>query len=181
MPDPSAEDRARMRGYLVGQAQKYDLVDLWPRIVGQRLAFLDAIEGLTDEQARWRPPSGEGEDAWSALEVTQHLVGWTRNVLEMVEAMARGTEGAKLPPGHLDADPSQTLAQARRDLVDVTMRLSALMARPDLDAGEAVVEHAWFGPLGVRGWLLFQRIHDVDHVTQVGKLKAMDGFPRGDA
>ncbi len=177
---PSADDRARLRGYLLNQAERYDAVDLWPRVLGQRLAFLDAIEGLTDEQAAWRPPQGEGEDAWSALEVTQHLTGWTDNVRGMVEAMAQGKEGTKLPPGHLDADPSKTLAEARRDLVRASMALAEFMARPGVDDDLSVeVEHVLFGPLNLRAWLLFQRIHDIDHVNQIAALKAMDGFPAG--
>lgn len=172
------DDRARIRGYIVSQAQKYDVVDLWPRVLAQRTAYLQAIEGMTQEQAAWRPPSGEGEAAWSALEVTQHMTQWTRNVIDMVEAMAAGREGTKLPVGSLDADLSQPMADARRALARASMDLGALIARPGIDADlSGEVSHPLFGALNIRGWLLFQRVHDIDHVNQVEALKAMDGFP----
>ncbi|MEX2372348.1 MAG: DinB family protein [Dehalococcoidia bacterium] len=176
------DDRARLRSYLVAQTEKYDLVDLWPRVVGQRLAFLQALDGVTEEQARWRPPTGEGEDAWSILEVTQHLAGWTDNVLGIVRGMSGGPPGEKLPVGHLDADDGKTLAQARRELTRASMRLAEAMSTDEatVDLGQTV-EHALFGPLNARGWLLFQRIHDTDHVSQVERLKQTDGFPASPA
>lgn len=179
MTGPSADERERVRGYLVGQAQRYDVVDLWPRILGQRLALIGELDGLSEEQARWRPPTGEGEDAWSVLEVTQHIASWTGNVLQVVDAMSAGREVPPMPPvGHLAADPAKTLAEVRRDLVQSSMRLAEFMARPGVDANPDVqVDHALFGPLNLRGWLLFQRIHDVDHLGQVQRLKQMDGFP----
>jgi hypothetical protein len=178
MTNPPDDPFARVRGYLLSQTQKYDLVDLWPRVIAERLNYLQAIEDVTEEQARWRPGHGEGEDAWGILEITQHLTGWTRNVLDMLEAMTQGREGTKLPPGHLDADPSKSLAEARRELVEASMELTELMGRPGMDADLSMtVDHPFFGPLNVRGWALFQRVHDVDHVGQVKKLRAMDGFP----
>ncbi|MCK9486416.1 MAG: DinB family protein [Dehalococcoidia bacterium] len=179
MAGPSAEDRARVRSYLMGQAEKYDLVDIWPRVMGQRLALIEALDGVSDEQARWRPPSGEGEAAWSIVEVAQHIGQWTGHLLGVAEAMAAGRTIPSMPPvGHIEPDPEQTLAQVRRDLVQSSMRLAEFLGRPDAEANSLVeVEHGLFGPLNLRGWVLFQRVHDVDHVGQIQQLKAMDGFP----
>jgi hypothetical protein len=176
---PEQEEQwARVRGYLLSQTEKYDLVDLWPRVIAERLNYLQAIEGVTDAQAAWRPGHGEGEDAWSILEITQHITTWTRNVVAMLEAMSQGQEGSKLPPGYLDADLTKSLAQSRRELIEATMGLSVFMARPNADKDLSMtVEHPFFGPLTIRGWALFQRVHDVDHVAQVNTLKAMEQFP----
>lgn len=179
-PDQQGQEEqwARVRGYLLSQTEKYDLVDLWPRIVGERLNYLQAIDGVTAQQAVWRPGHGEGEDAWSILEITQHITTWARNVVAMLEAMSQGHEGTKLPPGYLEADLSRTLAESRRELIEATMALSAFMARPGADSDLSMtVDHPFFGPLTIRGWALFQRIHDVDHVSQVNTLKALEQFP----
>lgn len=181
--DARAEELARVRSYLLAQSEKYDLVDLWPRIIGQRLAFIEALDGLTDAQARWRPPADpalapDAEEAWGVLEVAQHVAGWTENVLAIVRALEAG-DGAveKAPPGQLVFDPERPLAVVRRDLIAASMRLAAAM----VDAGRAdpsvTVDHALFGPLNARAWLLFQRLHDTDHINQVNALRSDSGFP----
>jgi len=181
---PSEEDRARIRGYIASQTEKYDLVDLWPRVIAQRTAYLTAIEGLTQEQALWRPPLPEGktsadEEAWGILEVTEHLTTWTENVLGMAQAMSQGGTGEKLPVGYIEPDLDMPITEARRRLTDVSMQLSQFMASAEADANlDATVEHGLFGPLNIRGWVLFQRIHDVDHVNQVTALKTAEGFPQ---
>lgn len=171
------EERDRIRGYLLGQAEKYDFVDLWPRVIGQRAAFLQSLEGVTEEQAAWEPSSGEGEDAWGIRQVAQHLLRSTQNVMAIVEATARGEAAPKDPPG-VRGDASATLAEVRRALIEQSEELATLRRRlPETVDLQATVDHAFFGPLNSPAWFLFQRIHDTDHMRQVETLKASEGFP----
>ncbi len=172
------DEQARVRSYLLAQAAKYDLLDLWPRVVAQRTAFLQALDGVSDEQARWRPPTGKGESVWSMLEVAQHLLTWSENVVEIVEATARGGTAATLPVGYLAADPATTLTQVRRALAETSVRLASLPQRlPAVPDKTATAEHPDFGALDHRAWFLFLRLHDADHLRQVEALKQADAFP----
>jgi hypothetical protein len=42
---------------------------------------------------------------------------------------------------------------------------------------QATAVHPWFGPLDYRGWFLFSRLHDGDHLQHVVAIKATDGYP----
>lgn len=172
-------DTERVRGYLLAQAEKYDWHDLWPRVMGARATVLEALAGVSEEQARWRPPAGEGEAAWGILEVAQHLLGSTQNVLTIIERTARGEPAPKDPLGSMSAERPQTLAEARRALIEVSERLATVRQRlPEAANTQATVDHPFFGPLPSRAWFLFQRIHDTDHANQVNALKQAEGFPK---
>lgn len=175
----TAEDpRARVRGYLLGQAEKNDFAALWPRVMEQRGALLATFAELTEEQAAFRPAAGEGEAAWGAADLARHLVSSTRNVIAIVTALARGEAALKDPLGTLGA-PYASFVEARRALIDVSLDFAALPGRlPDAPDYEATAEHAMFGPLNCRAWFLFQRVHDTDHINQLAALRADEGFPK---
>ena len=168
------DDRARVRGYLTSQAEKYGLLDLWPRIAAQRLAYLQEIDGLTDTQARSSPAPGE----WSVIDVTRHLVVWTGGVVDVCEALTQGAEQPVLKGGDLGDIEYPDLAEARRALITTSLRVGAFMAADEstLDLSRTR-DQGLFGPLNVKTWLLFLRIHDTDHLGQVQALKQAPGFP----
>lgn len=175
----TAEDpRARVRGYLLAQAEKNDFAALWPRVMEQRSALLAAFAELTEAQAAFRPVTGEGEDAWGAADLVQHLVASTRNVMAIVSALARREAAPEDPLGTLGGVSYASFAEARKALFDVSLEFAALPGRlpatPDLDA---TVEHGIFGPLNCRAWFLFQRLHDTDHINQIAALRADERFP----
>ena len=175
----TAEDpRARVRGYLLAQAEKNDFAALWPRAMEQRSALLAAFAELSEAQAAFRPATGEGEGAWGAADLARHLVASTRNVMGIVDALARGVEAPKDPLGGLGSATFASFAEARRALFDVSLEFAALTGRlpaePRLDR---MAEHAFFGPLNCRAWFLFQRVHDTDHINQIAALRTTEGFP----
>lgn len=171
------EERDRIRSYLLGQAERYDFLDLWPRVMAQRAAFLQSLEGVTEEQAAWEPATGEGEEAWGILQVARHLLRSTQNVMAIIEATARGETAPKDPPGTRSEAPA-ALADVRRALIEQSEDFAMLRRRlPEQPNLEVTVDHAFFGPLNCRAWFLFQRIHDTDHMRQVEALKTSEGFP----
>lgn len=174
--------RDRIRARLLAEAAN-DWLDLWPQVAGARATLLDALDGLTSAQAAWRPPTGEGEAAWSIIEVARHVRAYSRNVQAVIEATARGETAPKDPPGTLaELDPAASLRDVRRAIIEESVRIATLHQRvPATPNLEATVPHAFFGPLNCRGWYAFLRVHDVDHTRQIERLKQMPGFPAGDA
>jgi hypothetical protein len=155
-----------------------DFVDLWPEVMAQRAALLVALDGVTEEQVVWRPGTGDGEDAWSILEVAQHLLGWTWNIAGIIEATGNGRTERKLPPGYIEPRSDVTLAQVREELTRATMSFATAPERlpdpPDLDT---TVEHGTFGPMNCRMWFAMACIHDGNHTRQIEALKHAEGFP----
>ncbi len=172
------DPRARVRSYLLAQAEKNDFVALWPRVMEQRSALLAAFAEFTEEQAMFRPATGEGESAWGGADLAQHLIASTRNVITIVEANARGQVAPEDPLGTRGTLPYASFADARRALIDISLEFAALPGRLPVPADlETTTQHAMFGPLNSRAWFLFQRIHDTDHVNQLAALRITEGFP----
>ncbi len=165
-------------GFLVGYAAGHDWPELWPKVAGARAAFVAELVGVSEEQAGWRPPGGDGEAAWSILEVTRHVLTYTPNVADIVVATAKGSTVTKDPPGALRPQQSETLANLLEELVVVSSRLVSLTRElPPVSNLETTVGHARFGQLNCRSWFLFASLHDADHTQHVQTLKQMPCFP----
>jgi hypothetical protein len=168
-------EQESVRGYLLAQGERASWLELWPRVMEPRLQLLEALRGLTDEQARFRPAEGE----WSALEVACHLLEYSRSVRATIEALAQGRHPEQRPElGVLTGPGDARLEDVRRGLIEEAVALTVLAnARPEPPPLEATVEHDFFGPLHCKAWFLFQRVHDADHVGQLAAIKAAPGYP----
>lgn len=179
--NPTAEEReewARVRSYILAQAEKYRPSQYWPRLMEQRAQLLQLFDGVSPEQAAWRPPTGEGEEAWSIVEIAQHVLQWTENIIQVNHAFLEGTEATKLPSGYLDPDPAAELGAVRDELVEASHELGeTLLYVANRADPSRTVEHTRFGELNARQWFVLGRIHDGDHVRQIEGLKQMEGFP----
>jgi len=172
------DDWAKVRSYILAQAEKYTPIEYWPRLLEQRAQLIQLFEGVTPEQAAWRPPSGEGEDAWSIVEIAQHVLQWTENIIQLNHALLEGQEATKLPSGYLDPDPKAVLSEVRDALVESSHELAeTLLYVSGRTDPTRTVEHSRFGELNVRQWFVLGRIHDLDHIGQIKGLKQAEGFP----
>lgn len=85
-------------------------------------AVFEAIEGVTEKQAAWRPPG----DAHSIWELTLHVAGWANEVAQRLEGGEAGepVEGDWPPATGKWDDAIAKLREARTRLVTVTEKLS---------------------------------------------------------
>lgn len=161
-----------------------------------RQTLLDAVQGVTDAQARWRPAA----DRWTVLEYVEHLavsddalVDLVRGSLEsppQVETederrirekriretpIPRGVNRAPerlMPTGRfasLDEAVSHFLA-ARQRTIEYTSSTKA-------DLREHFVSHPVLGPLDAYQWLVGNARHVENHAGHIREIRAMDGFP----
>ena len=175
MTAPSDDDRERVRSYLLGQGEKYSWLELWPRVVGARVALLDAVSGVSEEQAAFHPAEGD----WSIAEVVHHVVGGSRGTARVIERLAEG----ETPPETVRTDPAREPAGAsfeelRRDLAADSVNFASLASRlPEPPSLEGTHPHMFFGDLHCRAWYLFQRVHDQDHAGQIAAIQQAAGYP----
>ncbi len=132
------------------------------------------LEEVTEEQADFRY-----EQEWSIKEVLGHMLasgaGVNREIGNLVENRP-STREARMGVVR-DADrPIEALRQALAELWRETGRLAA--ALPEDGSTERTFEHPFFGPLNFREWIAFQRIHAMDHVQQIEKVKAQPDYPK---
>lgn len=164
------EEQLRIRSYLQGQAAKLSLPELISRVTRDSDQLRASAEAAEAVDIVARPADGE----WSVNEVLNHL----RDSCQSVNAgmLAAAFDGAV--PGAI-RDSIVPAPVVRRPLDwfdDIKTGRAATFARLGTLAGnehlEIAWDHAFFGPLNWREWLLFLRIHDLDHARQIDGIVA---------
>lgn len=141
------------------------LLELWPTVAATRAAFLRTFEGVSEADALRHPGGDESE--WCALQVAQHVLGWTLNVDEIIESLARGVAVPKHPRGYLPPGAPSTLPEVRRALAEASARFLDLPLRVAEQADEVLtVAHEVYGPMTYAGWFERCAAHDGIHLAQ---------------
>lgn len=165
----------RIRSYLIAQANKLPLPELIAKVRSDCLPLREAGAAVPAPRFTERPAEGE----WSAAEV------WT-HVLEMSEHGARAITGildsGELPERARDVISGETRAQLLdseaywQAYTAVREPLYERLARATGDEHPDVkILHPMFGEFTWREWLLFMRVHDLDHMRQLQAITA--AFP----
>lgn len=171
--------RERMRAEFLDGAASLPWDQIWLRMANARFALIDAIQGVTQEQADWTPGEMDPEDesTWSIGEVMRHIITASPNIAEIIAATANGETVVKGPPGQITA-PASDVDDLRLQVTSVSERLLSVgNALPEHIDNQTTVPHAFFGPLPSMAWPLFQAFHDGDHTTQILTLKSHPDFP----
>jgi hypothetical protein len=166
MVSPTEED-LRVRSYLVSQANKLNIPELVEKVRRDVLPLQEAAASVPPERFFERPRP----DEWSAAEVFTHI-------LEMNERGAGAIEGildhGALPPPITDEMSGVTrtdLPTAEAYWQAFTSRRERLFDRVLRASGDehldVKITHNQFGALSWREWLLFLRVHDLDHMRQL--------------
>ena len=166
------DTRQRLVSYLEHQASK-DVPQIVEAIEEQRARFLALLDGMTDEQAAVRPVP----DQWSVCDVLRHVIAAEEGVARIVDSLARGVapDGKRLLGSQI-ADEGQSLSalveRLRAARAGLLERVRGWPDSPDLSA---TYDHPFFGPLNCKGWVAFQRLHDADHIGQLGQIMGAKG------
>ena len=167
---------ARVRSYLASQSVRRTNAQLVETLQQAHQQFRAAVNAIPDRLVYVTPGAGE----WSALDVLLHMRAMAAIDLSSFEKV--------LEQGGQPADVSDTLVQAPReltragllaDLEDLRARLCTLVLATPADAQQEITwSHPEFGAMHWREWLLFARVHTLDHVRQVqaiGEALAQEG------
>jgi len=160
-----------------------DLGALMDRTAGDWERCLD---GMSDAQAKFKPstPTGPaGEDEWCTKEVLGHVLASQRGLNVTIAQMA-GVE----PPAEAEQvramgvkseeDEARSLADLRPKIAAVCEESRRLVT--SLTEGEKLAQkfpHPVFGPLNLKEWFAFHRVHAMDHIQQIEAIKADQSYP----
>lgn len=162
----------RVRGYLIAQANKLSIPELVEKVRTDTLPLKEAATVVSNEHFRDRPAQGE----WSAAEV------WT-HILQMNEHGATAIPGI-IEHGAAPARVTDTISGETRTGLEtgqqyyeafLTRREELLAAAVEAKGDEHLdvkINHPMFGDLSWREWLLFMRVHDLDHLRQLQSIAA---------
>ena len=131
------------------------------------------LEDVSEAQAAF-----QHDQEWSIKEVLGHMLASGATLNRQIGGPAEdGSSGGEARMGVVSgADrPIAELRQALGSLWQETTRLAASLS----DGGEErTFEHPMFGPLKPREWIAFLRVHAMDHIQQMEKVKSHPDYPK---
>lgn len=163
------QELARVRSYLASQSVKRTPAQLVEAVREAHRQFLAAAAAIPAASFSTPPQAGE----WSAADVLKHVF----HIASLEEQTIRAVlERGEQPADVLDlSTPSANLTaeQMLAAISDMRERLAASVLQAD---PQAHLDITWkgsdFGLLNWREWLLFARIHELDHVHQLQAIAA---------
>jgi len=149
-----------------------------------------ALPYLQPGSASWPPISdapervGQSDDVLakdrSVKEVLDHLIYSTaKAVIEPVRDLGAGETPKPFTPdnsGGCATQPIQELRQQMGRLLEQTVALVGSLREGE--TARATWQHPSLGPLNLKELIALHRLHIMDHVQQIEKIKADPGYPR---
>jgi hypothetical protein len=147
--------------------------ELLDKMAAERGALLAQAEALSDEQASYAPPDGQGEAGWSPREQLAHLAemetsyrAWVERALAEDAPDLTGVVGER-PAIPLTAAKERSVADLTAQLREQRARTIALIESLTPDQFERTASQPMFGSLTVMQWLRSYYRHDRMHRDQM--------------
>jgi hypothetical protein len=162
-----------------------------------RKEFLSAIDGVNEQQWKWKPVP----ERWSVGEIAEHVVlaeasqfgnvkkaislpanpAWdeeTKGKTERLVAILAPRLGkaqaaeAIVPKGEI------TLSQVRERFERQRSEIVKFATETDLPLKQYTLNNAFFGTLNGYHWLIYALLHTMRHVKQIAEVKGTIGYPK---
>src|SRR6516225_7394450 len=162
-----------------------------------RKEFLAAIDGVTEQQWKWKP----APDRWSVGEVAEHIViaeasqfanvqkaissspnpAWeqqTKGKTERLEAVLAPRLGRVQAPEAIVPKGEMTLAQVRERFEKQRMEMVKFARETDAPLKQYTIDNPFFGTLNAYHWLIYAPLHTMRLDKQITEVKATAGYPK---
>jgi hypothetical protein len=164
-----------------------------------RKEFLAAIDGVTEEQWKWKP----APERWSVGETAEHIVlaeallfgnvqkaiasqpnpAWeekTKGKTEFIEKVMAPRLGKATAPEPVVPGGKVTQAQVRETFLKQRVEIEKFAAETQVALKEYTVEHPFtvFNTLNAYQWLIYAPLHTERHDKQIAEVKATQGYPK---
>ena len=164
-----------------------------------RKEFLGSIDGVTEEQWKWKP----APERWSVGETAEHIVlaeallfgsvqkaiasppnpAWeekTKGKTEFIEKVMAPRLGKASAPEPIVPSGKLTQAQVRETFLKQRVEIERFAKETQLEIKQYTVEHPFpvFGTLNAYQWLIYVPLHTERHDKQIAEVKATAGYPK---
>jgi DinB superfamily len=162
-----------------------------------RKEFLTAIDGVTEQQWKWKP----APDRWSVGEVAEHIVlaeaslfgnlkkalsspanpDWeekTKGKTAKLEAILAPRVGKATAPEALVPKEGMTPAQAKERFEKQRVEIVRFATETEVPLKQYTVENPFFGTLSGYDRLIYAPLHTMRHIKQIAEVKGTAGYPR---
>lgn len=168
-----AEEIARVRSYLAAQSARRTPAQLVEALQDAHRQFVAAAAAIPATQVRTVPREGE----WSAIDVLLHMRNMAAFDASTIPAVIeRGEQPPDIQDVIMPAPPETTWIGLLAELEQLRMQLNAAVLQVEPQSQQssqspAHLEITWshpeFGAMQWREWMLFARVHTLDHARQV--------------
>jgi hypothetical protein len=178
---------------MITDSERQKALDL---LLRSRQALLEAVEGVTEQQARWKP----APERWSILEYVEHLAVSDDALVELVErslqsparpetdeqrrAREQKIRETPMPRGVNQAPemlkPSArfaSLADAKVEFLAARDRTLKFARETQKDLRSHFAPHNVLGPLDGYQWLVGNARHAESHAGHIREIRSLAGFP----
>jgi hypothetical protein len=163
-----------------------------------RKEFLASIDGVTEEQWKWKP----APERWSVGETAEHIVlaeallfgnvktaigsapnpAWeekTKGKTELIERVMAPRLGKATAPEPIVPSGKMTQAEVRATFLRQRVEIEKFAKETQVDLRQYTVEHpfAVFNTLSAYQWLIYGPLHTERHDKQIAEVKATAGYP----
>ena len=164
-----------------------------------RKEFLAAIDGVTEEQWKWKP----APERWSVGETAEHIVlaegalfenvqkaigsapnpAWeekTKGKTELIERVMAPRLGKAQAPDPIVPTGKLTQAEVRERFEKQSAEIETFAKETQVELKQYTVEHpfAFFNTLNAYQWLIYVPLHTMRHDKQIAEVKATAGYPK---
>lgn len=137
------------------------------------VAVNDLLDGITDEQAAFRPD----QDAQNIAEIVRHVATIKRWCARVCTGLARG-EAPDGALGEAITDGDATVVAIRLELEGAHERMlefaAGLWPMTDLTTSSSI---PGMPPFNCKQWAVWQRLHDRHHGDEIRAIQADAGYP----
>jgi len=162
-----------------------------------RKEFLSVIDGLTEQQWKWKP----APERWSVGECAEHIVlaeallfgvvkkaisspanpAWeekTKGKGETLEAILAPRLGKAQAPEAIVPKGELTAAQAKDRFEKQRVEMVKFATETDVPIKQYTVDNPFFGTLNGYHWLIYAPLHTMRHDKQIAEVKGTAGYPK---
>jgi hypothetical protein len=168
MGQPSEAER--VRGYILSQANKLTIPELVDKVRLDTVPLREAAASVPAARFFERPAPAE----WSAAEVFTHILGMNESGAAAIESILDGGAFPSTISDVMSGSTREGLKTAEDYWSTYETRREALLSRALKARGDehlsVTITHPTFGAFSWREWLLFMRVHDLDHMRQLQSL-----------
>jgi len=159
------QEVARVRSYLASQSQRRTTAQIVEALREAHRQFLEALAAVPDVAFHTPPRAGE----WAAADVLEHVRAIaTLDEQGICGVIEHGSQPAEIEDVIVPAPAEATREQMLADLERLRERLIAVVLQADPQTHLDITwGHTEFGKMNWREWLLFARVHTLDHARQM--------------
>jgi DinB superfamily len=164
-----------------------------------RKEFLAAIDGVTEEQWKWKP----APERWSVGETAEHIVlaeaalfgnvrkaiasppnpAWeekTKGKTEFIEQVMAPRLGKAKAPEPIVPSGKMTRAEVRETFLKQRDDIEKFAKETQIALKEYTAQHPFeiFNTLNAYQWLIYVPLHTERHDKQIAEVKATAGYPK---